>query len=185
MGSGGWLHDEALELTEYAAITRANTIVAEPIAYALAGVDPEQFLVMRGDPTYDGIGAVSGFATLWGKIAHLPASVCAYANPADAGYPADACPLHIGRTYSVQIDFRCGYERPVGPYGGAYWRVIDPPTPPSGQPPSGLAYGADPGEIELQDADHMTFRSEMGGELQLERIDDPDLDPDPCQATWL
>jgi len=183
VGDTSWLHEEAFELTEYAPITRANTTVAEPIAYELADVDPEQFLVMLDDPAAHRPGR---FATLWGDIRHLPASVCQYANPGAAGYPADACPLQTGRTYSVQIDFRCGYERPIGPYGGAYWRVIDPPAAqPSGQPPPGLAYGADPGEIELHDADHMTFRSEMGGELQLERIDDPDLNPDPCEATWL
>ena len=128
VGDTSWLHEEAFELTEYGPITRANTIVGEPIAYALADVDPEQFLVMRDDPAALRPGR---FATLWRDIAHLPASVCQYANPAVSGYPADVCPMGTGRAYSAVMITYCGLDQPVGPYGGDYWTVVDPPDPPA------------------------------------------------------
>jgi hypothetical protein len=184
-GGGRWLDEKSLVLEEYGRITRANYRVADPTVFALHGVDPLAVVLMRGDGSADDLGD-GLYTVLTGEGYALPASICPYADPADPGYPNQQCPLQTGRTYSVQLDFRCGYEAPVGPYGGAYWLVIDPPVAlASGQPPSGLSYGADPGEIELQDADHMTFRSELGGELQLERIDDPDVSPAPCQAQWL
>jgi hypothetical protein len=170
VGAGGWLDEHALELTRYAPISRANTIVAEPIAYALAGVDPTQFLVMRGDLA-DDAGASERYAVLWGEVADLPASVCQYADPAAPGYPGDACPLRTGRTYTAGMNTACGLDQPVGPYGGDYWTVIDPPgAPGEGDPYPGMYLGMDWGTVELVGPDRAVYRSERGGELELRRL---------------
>jgi len=170
VGAGGWLDEEALELTEYAPINRANTVVAEPIAYALAGVDPTQFLVMQGDPV-DDAGASGRYAVLWGDIAATPASVCQYADPTSPGYPAETCALQTGRTYTAGINTACGLDQPVGPYGGDYWVVIDPPDAPTeGDPYPGMYLGMDWGTVELVAPDRAVYRSERGAELELRRI---------------
>lgn len=183
VGAGRWLDEETLVLEEYGRISRANDRIADPTVFALAGVDPLAILLMRGDGRTDDRGDLGPYMVLSGARA-MPESVCPYADPADPSYPNQPCPLRTGRTYTVQIDFACGLEVPVGPYGGDYWQVIDPPSAPaSGQPYPGMYLGANPGELELVDADHLTFRSERGGELQLKRItDDPDFSPAPCPS---
>ena len=179
VGGASWLHEEALKLTEYAPITRANTTVVEPIAYALADVDPVQFLMMWVDPV-PGPGPARRWGTLWGDIPRVPASVCQYANPADAGYPADACPMATGRTYSAVMNTYCGLDQPVGPYGGDWWTVVDPPDPPAeDQPYPGMGFARDFGTIELVGSDRALYRSELGAELELRRLE-PLAGMTPC-----
>lgn len=183
VGAGRWLEEKTLVLEEYGRITRANDRIADPTAFALDGVDPLAILLMRGDGHTDDLGNLGTYMVLSGEGSAQPASICPYADPADPQYPNQPCPLRPGRTYTVQIDFACGLEVPVGPYGGEYWQVIDPPAAPgSGQPYPGMYLGANPGELELLDADHLTFRSERGGELQLQRIVGADISPAPCPS---
>ena len=50
---GGWLNDDSLVLREYGPITHASWPLAEPVAYALEGVDPLEFLVIKTKPPVD------------------------------------------------------------------------------------------------------------------------------------
>ena len=181
LGSGGWLDEDALELEEYGPITRANERVLYPTALALRGVDPLQFLVMRGNGANDDRGE---YRVLLGEGAGTPEAVCQYADPLDIGYPATTCPLQTGRDYSVQMVVACGLDVPVGPYGGDYWWVIDAlEEPQSGNPYPGMYLGTDAGQLQLISADWAIYRSERGAELQLQRItDDPELTPAPCPS---
>jgi hypothetical protein len=57
----------------------------------------------------------------------------------------------------------CGLEVPVGPYGGDYWRVEDPPAkPPAGSAFPSMSLHMDYGAIELVDADTLHYVSERG-----------------------
>ena len=89
VGVGRWLDEAALELREHGPITRANEPVIEPVAYALEGVDPDAFLVMRGDGV-DDLGPMGPFMALWGESAPpLPESACRYADESDRQFPAE------------------------------------------------------------------------------------------------
>jgi hypothetical protein len=157
--------------------------VFEPIAYALHGVDPREFLVMRGDSrARDDLGPMGPFMVLWGgDLRGQPDGICPYADPLDAQYPGDACPLQAWRTYSVQMIVECGLEVPVVPYGGDYWRVVDPPAkPPAGSAFPGMSLHMDYGTIELVGADTLKYISERGAKLVLDRITDPEAAGQVC-----
>jgi hypothetical protein len=181
-GGGGWLDEDALVLEEYGIISRANTDVYDPAVFALEGVDPLRLLVARVDSSVD-YGEDSGmgrFWMLWGEPFAFPEDACRYADAAAADYPGEYCPLSTGRRYSAQMVMWCGLDVPVGPYGGEYWTVVDPPPPPaSGSLYPGMAHGIDYGEIELLDADRVIYRSELGAELELLRITGTPSNP-PC-----
>lgn len=88
-GVGRWLDESILELSEYGAITRSNVPVDEPIAYALAGVDPTEVLLMKGNGT-DDLGPMGPYMVLWGEIVPtVPASLCAYVDPTHEQTPAE------------------------------------------------------------------------------------------------
>jgi hypothetical protein len=181
-GGGAWLDENALVLEEYGTISRANTDVYDPAVFALQGVDPLRLLVAHVDPSFDygddpGMGR---FWMVWGEPFDFPEDACRYADVAAAGYPGEYCPLSIGHTYSAQMVLWCGLDVAVGPYGGDYWTVVDPPPlPPPGSLYPGMAHGIDYGELELRDADRAIYRSELGAELKLLRINGAPSDP-PC-----
>lgn len=170
IGAGRWLDESALVLEEYGLVTRANDHIADPQAFSLRGIDPMQFLIIHGDGRTDGSGEVSRYMTLWGEGAVTSPAMCQYADPADVGYPGDICPLRTGRTYTAGMVVRCGLEVPVGPYGGDYWMVVNPPPAPAeGQTYPGMYLDVDWGQVELIDTDTAVYRSERGVELELRR----------------
>jgi hypothetical protein len=170
VGVGRWLDEDALVLAEYGPITRSNDVVREPIAYVLQGVDPLEFLVMKAQAVdRDDLGPTGPYLALWGAIDGQPEGICPYADPLDAQYLADECPVERGRTYGAEMVVDCGLDLPVGPYGGTYWLVVDPPA----EPPAGTAYprmeqDLDYGTIEKLDGGGLRYRSERGAELRLE-----------------
>jgi hypothetical protein len=176
------LDEDALVLDEYGPITAANGTVSQPIAYALRGVDPRQFLVMRVDATVrDDLGPMGPFMVLWRDLHAQPDGICPYADPEDPQYPSEACPLSSGRTYSAEMVVDCGLDVPVGPYGGDYWRVVDPPPkPPTGSPFPGMSLYMDYGTISLVDADTLNYVSERGAKLVLDRVQDPQAAAQAC-----
>lgn len=182
VGVGRWLDEDALVLEEYAPITRSNDRVAEPVAYSLDGIDPLQFLVMKAtDQQRDDNGPMSRYLALWGQVDGQPDGICPYADPMDPQYPGDECPLKQGRTYGAEMIVACGLDVPVGPYGGDYWRVVDPPTvPPAGSPYPGMTLDLDYGTIELLDDGALEYRSESGAILILERVEDPEAAGQAC-----
>ncbi len=89
VGVGRWLDESILELSEYGAITRSNTSVDEPIAFALGGVDPTEALLMKGSGT-DDLGPMGPYMVLWGEIGTaVPAGLCAYVDSAHEQAPAE------------------------------------------------------------------------------------------------
>jgi hypothetical protein len=87
VGVGRWLDEDALELVEFGPITRSIGPVDEPIAWALDGVDPARFLVMRGDGV-DDLGEMGPWMALWGS-GDVPPSVCRYVELGDPQSPAE------------------------------------------------------------------------------------------------
>jgi hypothetical protein len=176
LGVGRWLDEDALVLQEYGPITRSNEVVSEPIAYALEGVDPLEFLVMKvAVDVRDDLGPMGPYMALWGAVDGQPEGICSYADPADVQYPGDECPLQRGRTYGAELIVDCGLDVPVGPFGGQYWRVVDPPTePPAGSPYPGMYHDLDYGTIELLRDGTLRYRSERGAELSLALATDAD-----------
>ena len=171
-----WLDEEALVLEEYGRISAANVPIVDPTVYALPGVDPRSLLVSRGDCAPDQSGARGEYWVLDGQGFPLTAAVCRYADPSIEGYPIDVCPIETG-TYHVNLIVECGLDVPIGPYGGDYWTVVDPPeaTDEGTYPGMYSGQGVDFGYLELVDADHATYRSEAGAILHLERITDVEL----------
>lgn len=183
VGVGRWLDEESLSLTEYAHVTRAIGPVTDPQTYSLEGVDPLEMLVMRGDEgAADDLGPMGPYMVLWGDPPTLPVGMCGYADPLDAQYPGDVCPLQQGRTYgAVEMIIACGVDVPMGPYGGLYWRVVDPPSdPPAGSPYPGMSRDLDYGTIQLMDDGTLTYGSELGARLTLERDSDPEASDKVC-----
>ena len=80
VGVGQWLDEDALEPIEFGPITRANAGVVEPVAYALPGVDPTEFLITRGDGI-DDVEHLGVFLVLWGSLPEFPDGLCRYADP--------------------------------------------------------------------------------------------------------
>jgi hypothetical protein len=69
----------------------------------------------------------------------------------------------------------------MGPYGGLYWRVVNPPADPlGGSPYPGMYEDLDYGTVELLDDGRLTYVSELGAELTLERVDDPEASNKVC-----
>jgi len=160
---GRWLDEDALTLTEYGLITHASWPTGEPVAYALDGVPPEQFLVIATAPE-DLSAEENGSYTVLARDAEaLPSALCDYADPADSQYPADDCPLSPGRQYRAGMITACGLGHTMGPYGGVYWRVIDPPKP----LPSSVARDIDYGTVELLRDGRLRYRGEGGADLTL------------------
>jgi hypothetical protein len=183
VGVGRWLDEDALVLAQYGPITHANSGVAEPIAYAIDGVDPEQILVMKaGSDERDDLGPTGPFMVLWGDLGTVPAAICGYADPLDPQYPGAECPLQEGRTYGVEMIVACGLDVPMGPYGGHYWLVVDPPPdPPAGSPYPGMySGGLEYGTIQLLADGRLRYISELGGELTLVRTDDAQAADSTC-----
>ena len=179
-GVGEWLDETSLRLTPFAAITRANTVVTEPMAYALDGVDPHRILIMRGpgEPSDD-------FEVLWAEAAmdqSMPTEMCQYADPMDEHYPAVECPLLIDHGYHASLIVQCGLDGLVGPLGGLYWHVVDPqPAPPEGEPYPNMMLVMDSGAIRLLDADTLIYRGNSGASLTLTREPDPTARPEQCE----
>jgi hypothetical protein len=88
VGPGDWLDDE-VEPIEFAQITRSNGSVFEPVAYALPGVEPPQFLVMKDD-VVDGADDPGGWIALSGVEEGFPDGLCRYFDPDDPQLP-DEC----------------------------------------------------------------------------------------------
>ena len=177
---GRFLDEDKLLLDEYGTISRANGYVEDPVVYALRGVDPLQVLVNPGTCQVDDF-ATGAFWVLVSAFP-LPTGICEYADPGDLAYPADACPLQAGRTYSAALSIGCGLDKPQGPFGGDLWMIEDPPTLNAEDRYPGLsAENTDFGEIELVDQDHAIYRSEVGGVLALRRMtDEPAPTPFIC-----
>jgi hypothetical protein len=182
LGVGKWLDEDSLTLTEYAPIIRAIGPVANPQTFSIEGIDPLQMLVMEGAPgETDDLGPTGPYMVLWGNAGTLPEGMCAYADPLDVQYPGDVCPLQRGRTYGAEMITACGFESPMGPYGGLYWRVVNPPADPlGGSPYPGMYEDLDYGTVELLDDGRLTYVSELGAELTLERVDDPEASNKVC-----
>ena len=169
---GRFLDEDKLLLDEYGIISRANQPVEDPAVFALRGVDPLQVLVSRATCNVDDF-APGAFWMLIGEpfSGHLPTAICEYADPSDAGYPGDSCPLRAGRTYTAALVIGCGLDVPQGPFGGDLWMIVDPPAlNADGRYPGLSAENTDFGEIELVDQDHAIYRSEVGGVLELRRL---------------
>lgn len=88
VGVGRWLEETLLDLEPYSAISRANQPVVEPVVYALRGVDPHEFLLMRGDD-HDDLGPMGPWMALYGESSALPADVCPYADPGHPQVPSE------------------------------------------------------------------------------------------------
>ena len=173
-GCGRFLDEEKLLLDEYGTISRANQPVGDPAVYALRGVDPLQVLVSHATCLVDDF-APGAFWLLTAEpfSGHLPTGICEYVDPGDVGYPADACPLQAGRTYTAALSMGCGLDVPQGPFGGDLWMIVDPPTlNAEGRYPGLGGENTDFGQIELIDQDHAIYRSEVGGVLDLRRMTD-------------
>ena len=169
IGVGRWLDESALVLDECVVVTRSNDHIAIPRLLAV-GIDPMQLLLIRGDGRTHDLGPLGPFMVLSGEGAVLPPAICQYADPGDVQYPGDICPLRPGRTYTAGMVVRCGLDVPVGPYGGDYWRVIDPPPAPAeGEAYPRMYLDVDWGEVELIEGDRAIYRSERGAELELRR----------------
>jgi hypothetical protein len=181
-GCGRFLDEDKLLLDEYGIISRANQPVEDPAVYALRGVDPLLVLVSRA-------ACPGGFWLLVGEpfSGHLPATICEYADPADGGYPSDACPMRAGSIFGAWLVIGCGLDVPLGPFGGEVWMIVDPPALNADNRYPGLsAENTDFGEIELVDQDHAIYRSEVGGVLGLRRMTDvPAPTPFPCSKPAL
>jgi hypothetical protein len=174
VGVGRWLDEDALVLTVYGQITRSNEVVREPIAYALQGVDPLEFLVMKANGDRDDSGPMRPYLALWGAVDGQPEGICPYADPLDPQYAGDECSLQRGRTYAAEMNVVCGLDVPIGPYGGEYWLVVDPPAePPAGTAYPGMYQDLDYGTIELLADGSLRYRSERGAQLRLEPAGDP------------
>jgi hypothetical protein len=171
-----WLVEEALVLEAYGSITAANVPVGDPTVYSLPGVDPQSLLVGHGSCSPDQAGASGEYWVLDGLGFPLTAGVCRYADPSALAYPTDVCPIETGRIYHVSLIVECGFEVPIGPLGGEYWRVVDPPAAYGDGGYDGIysGQGVDFGYLELVDADHASYRSEAGAVLQLVRITEVD-----------
>ncbi len=91
VGVGRWLDEDALKLREYAPITHANDTLVEPIAFALHGINPDVFLVMRGDGV-DDLGPMGPFMALWRDLPSVPPALCHYADPNDPQFPSECDP---------------------------------------------------------------------------------------------
>jgi hypothetical protein len=88
IGVGRWLDEDALVLEEYAPVTKASYVLEHPTAYALAGVDPNAFLVVEA---YEGADPQMGaYMALW-RETFAPPGICRYADRTDPQYPVDAC----------------------------------------------------------------------------------------------
>ena len=176
-----WLIEDSLVLEPYDPISRSNYLTSSAPTFTLAGVDPAALLIAEF-PKSPPAGTPAGMQVLLGAGAAMPTSVCGYADPLARGYPSEPCPLAVGRAYSVEMITKCGMDRPMGPYGGFYWRVVNPPPDPgpdSGYP--GMYRDLDYGTIELTDDDHAIYVSEMGAELELERITDASAPEEDCE----
>lgn len=184
VGVGRWLDEDALVLVEYAPITRStDPHVEHPVAFSLEGIDPLQFLVMEANANArDDNGPTGPYMALWGDLGSgQPDGICPYADPLDPQYPGDECPLQQGRTYGAEMIIDCGLHVPMGPFGGHYWRVVDPPAdPPAGSQIPGMSVDLDYGTIELLDDGTLEYRGELGAKLLLERTDDPDAAEKTC-----
>jgi hypothetical protein len=182
---GRFLDEDKLLLDEYGTISRANQPFEDPVVYAVRGVDPLQVLVSRGTCLVDDFATGSFWVLV--SAYPLPTSICKYADPSDGGYPADACPLQAGSTYSAVLVIGCGLDVPQGPFGGAIWMITDPPAlNADGRYPGLSAENTDFGEIELVDQDHAIYRSEVGGVLELSRIsEEPVPTPVACDKPAL
>jgi hypothetical protein len=180
VGSADWLLPDSLDLAPYGPITHSNALDETAPTYSLAGVDPTELLVV----VFPGSASEEwnrGTRVLHGvkpALSSIPQSACRYADHASRNFPLAVCPLEIGRDYRATLITLCGLHRPVGPYGGAYWRVLDPP-PGSGPDLEDARRNARLrlGRITLTDADHATYRARTGEELHLRRIADPSVRP--------
>lgn len=166
---GRWLNEEALILHEHGRITHSHIPVAEPVAYELEGVPAERILIMKTIPSR---GSEDGkYTVLRAGSGPLPLRLCDYADPVDSLYPVTDSPIPEGHQYSAWIIPLCHLRRPVGPYGGSYWRVIDPPDH---LPEVGMKWGrTDHGSIELLPNGRLRYVAEKGAVLELEMIGDP------------
>jgi hypothetical protein len=185
---GRFLDEDKLLLDEYGIVSRANGPVEDPAVYALRGVDPLEVLVSRGTCQVDDFTTGAFWVLISEPFAgHLPTAICEYADPSDAGYPGDACPLQAGRTYPAWLVIGCGLDVPQGPFGGEIWMITDPPARNAdGRYPGLSAENTDFGEIELVDQDHAIYRSEVGGVLELSRIsEEPAPTPVACDKPAL
>jgi len=91
LSPGGWLDEELLALEEYGQITRTNWPVDDPVAYALEGIDPHAFLVVRGpDAATEDAESMGEYMALFGTYeGAFPAEVCRYADPDPAQIPPE------------------------------------------------------------------------------------------------
>jgi hypothetical protein len=122
------------------------------------------------------------YMALWGddRGGDLPRGICPYADPRDAQYPGAECPIQSGRSYAVEMIVACGLDVPLGPFGGRYWDVVNPPdVPVAGSPLPGMSIDMDYGTIKLRDGGTLEYRSERGAVLVLE----PASDPKPADRT--
>jgi hypothetical protein len=160
---GGWLDEDALVLREYGPITHASWEVGEPVAYALDGVDPTQVLVMKTARPIDP-GEGEGLYTLLRRGGEIPMTLCNYADKSDRYYPTDWCPIDVGKRYKATMRTICGLAKTMGPYGGSYWRVINPPN----ELPRHLSRKEAHGTVELLADGRLRFRANAGAVLLLE-----------------
>jgi hypothetical protein len=158
---GRWLDEDDLSLREYGPITHASWPVGDTVAYALEGVDPERVLVIKTAPTKE--SGEWGQYTLLRRDGLLPRSVCDDADTTDPYYPSRECPLVVGQRYPTEMKTACGLEKTMGPYGGSYWRVIDPPQ----RIPRAMSRKTAHGTMELLPDGRLRFRSNGGGVLFL------------------
>jgi hypothetical protein len=179
VGVGGWFDEDALVLEEYGTISAANDPSIDPTVYSLEGIDPLRLLLARGpQPSAEDVEEMGTYLALWGAPFDMPNGICKYADPGASGYPDDVCPLSAGHIYSVEVSMKCGLDVAQGPYGGDYWLIVDPPT---GPPYPGMYVGdIDYGRLELLNEDAAIYRSEVGAELAMRRIDDWQASAAPC-----
>jgi hypothetical protein len=175
---GGWLNEEALILHEHGRITHSHIPVGEPVAYELEGVPAERILIMKTVPSGT-VGSEDGtYTVLRAGSGPVPPRLCDYADPGDSQYPVTDCPIPQGGQYSASIIPLCHLRRLVGPYGGTYWRVLDPPDH---LPEVGMQWGrTDHGTIELLPNGRLRYVAEKGAVIELEMIDDPGIGERGC-----
>ena len=68
----------------------------------------------------------------------------------------------------------------IGPFGGAYWMVVDPPTATAEGTFPGMTLDIDYGDLELVTANEATYRSEQGAVRALRRITGAASAVTPC-----
>ena len=103
-------------------------------------------------------------------------TLCNYADKSDRYYPTDWCPIDVGKPYKATMRTICGLAKTMGPYGGSYWRVINPPS----ELPRFISRKEAHGTVELLADGRLRFTANAGAVLLLETTPGS-LDDVACQ----